>query len=74
MSDSEGSESSDQEARFAAVRFFCEENKKIHYVSIKDIDNFEVNDYSKPKRVKYGIDINGDHITEPAQILAVAGN
>lgn len=67
------SEDSLDEERFAAVRFFCEENKKIHYVSTTDIEDFDSNDFSKPKMVKYGVDDNGEKIFEPAQILDAAG-
>lgn len=62
-----------KDAKFAAVKFFCEENRKIHYVAIKDIENFVLHDYSKPKSVKYKIDSHGNNVMEPAQILAVAG-
>lgn len=72
MTDSED-EDSNYKVMFASVRFFCEESNKIQYVSTKDIEDFVLDDYSNPKRVKHGVDSNGEMIFEPAQILAVAG-
>lgn len=67
------SENSNSEEMFAAVRFFCDESKKIHYLSADDIEDFTLNDYSKqPKWVKYGVDENREIIFEPAQVLSVS--
>lgn len=79
MSESKSSESDGQinsgMPRFAAVRFFAEENNKIHYVSVRDIRDFSPNDLSEAKYVKSNKETSScEPMYEPAQILEVSGN